>query len=55
MHKHITPFKEKHNKNAKIEIATMVTRRKETRQSELRSRGYRVYAKSILVKIFDST
>jgi hypothetical protein len=32
MHKNITPFKEKHNKNMQyeIELATMVTRRKET-------------------------
>jgi hypothetical protein len=38
-----------------IEFATMVTRRKETRQTELQSRGYRVDAKQMLVKTFDST
>jgi hypothetical protein len=38
-----------------IEFATMVTRRKEMRQSELRSRGYRVDAKQVLVKTFDPT
>ena len=42
-------------KHAKIELATIVTRRKETRQSELRSRSYRVYTKQVLVKTFDST
>jgi hypothetical protein len=41
--------------HAKTEIVTMVTRRKETRQLELRSRSYRVYAKQVLVKTFDST
>jgi hypothetical protein len=49
MHKNITPYKIKHYKNVqnKIELASTVTRGKETRQSELRSTSYRVYAKQI--------
>jgi hypothetical protein len=56
MHKNITPYQGKHNNNMqKIEHTAMVTRRKETRHAELRSRSYRVYAKQVLVKTFDST
>jgi hypothetical protein len=53
MYKNITPYQGKHNNNMqKIEHTAMVTR---TQQSELRSRSYRVYAKQVLVKTFDST
>jgi hypothetical protein len=41
MHKNITPFKEKHNKNVQceLELATTVTRGKETSNLKLRSRS----------------
>jgi hypothetical protein len=57
MHKNITPYKGNHYKNVyyKIEITSTVMRGKETQQSELRSRSYRVYTKQILVKIFNSS
>jgi hypothetical protein len=42
-------------KHAKIELATIVTRQKETLQSKLRSKSYRVYAKQVLIRIFNST
>jgi hypothetical protein len=41
MHKNITPYKIKHYRNVQceIELATTVTRRKETSNSKLRSRS----------------
>jgi hypothetical protein len=57
MHKNITPYKIKHYRNVqdKIEIASTVTRGKETRQAELRSRSYRVYTKRVLIITFSLT
>jgi hypothetical protein len=57
MDKNITPYKIKHYRNVqdKIEIASMVTRGKETRQAELRSRSYRVYTKRVLIITFSLT
>jgi hypothetical protein len=52
MHENITLLKNI-VKHAKIELTTMVTRRKETRQSELRSKSYRVYVKQVIFKTFD--
>jgi hypothetical protein len=56
MHKNITLYKIKHYKNMqdKIELASTVTRGKETRRSELRSTSYRVYAKRIWSRTFNS-
>jgi hypothetical protein len=57
MHKNITPCQREHNKNMqyKIELSTTVTQEKETPQSELRSRGYDVYATLVVVRTFNST
>jgi hypothetical protein len=56
MHKNITPYKIKHYRNVQceIELATTVTRGKETSNSKLRLRRYSVYAKSILTITFNS-
>jgi hypothetical protein len=56
MYKNITSYKIKHYKNVqnKIELASVATRGKETRRSELRSTSYRVYAKRIWTRAFNS-
>jgi hypothetical protein len=56
MHKNITPYKIKCYKSEqyKIESASTVTREYETRRSELRSISYRVYAKGIWTRAFNS-
>ena len=56
MHKNITPYKIKCYKSEqyKIESASTVTREYETRRSELRSISYRVYAKRIWTRTFNS-
>ena len=38
-----------------IELTTTVTQGKEMRKSELRSRGYDVYATQVIVRTFNST
>jgi ABC-type uncharacterized transport system ATPase subunit len=57
MHKNITPYKIKHYRNVQceIELVNTVTREKETSNSKLQSKIYRVYAKSILTITFNST
>jgi hypothetical protein len=57
MHKNITPYKIKCYKNIqqKIELDTTVTRGKETSNTKLRLRDWRVNAKQVLTINFNST
>jgi hypothetical protein len=57
MHKNITPYKIKCNKtcNTKRNALLRSCEEKETRQSKLWSRCYRVYAKQVLTITFSST